>query len=104
MKKFIIDPIGRLRLLGFLEGTSFIVLMLIAVPLKHAIGNPALVKMLGPIHGALFLLFVFQTITIALEQGWSFQTRTWKVLAASLIPFGTFYIDRTVLKGLHSEG
>jgi len=98
MKRFLFDPLGRLRLFGFLEGTSLLVLVLIAVPLKHFMHDPAMVKAIGPVHGALFLLFVFQTISVAVEQGWSFRERTWKVLLACLIPFGTFYIDRAILR------
>jgi len=90
----------RLRLLAFLEGTSLLLLVFIAVPLKHFAGNPMLVKAIGPVHGALFLFFVFQTMMVAIEQQWSFKERTWKVLVACLIPFGTFYIDRKILRQL----
>ena len=98
MKQFFNTPIGRLRLFGFFEGTSLLVLVFIAVPMKHLAHNPGLVKAIGPIHGALFLLFVFQAISVSIEHRWSFQTRTWKILVACLIPFGTFYIDRKILK------
>jgi len=88
----------RLRLLALLEGTSLILLVFLAVPLKHFAGNPIPVKVIGPIHGALFLFFVFQTMMVAIEQRWSFQSRTWKVLVACLVPFGTFYIDWKILR------
>jgi integral membrane protein len=100
MKAYFLTPVGRLRLFGFLEGTSLLLLVFLAVPMKHVAGDPTMVKAIGPIHGALFLLFVFQTISVAIEQGWSFQTRTWKILVACLIPFGTFYIDRKIFRGL----
>lgn len=89
--------IGRLRLLGFLEGISLLVLMGIAVPYKYIYGNPALVKAIGPIHGVLFLLFVFNTISVGIQYKWKFSTTTWKVLLACIIPFGTFYVDRSIL-------
>lgn len=98
MKYYLFTPIGRLRMLGFLEGSSLLILVLIAVPVKYLAEDPSFVKAVGPVHGALFLLFVFQTISAALENRWSFQERTWKVLIACLIPFGTFYIDRTILR------
>jgi integral membrane protein len=104
MKSFFNNSIGRLRLIGFLEGTSLLLLVLLAVPFKHFAGDPGLVKTIGPVHGALFLLFVFQAISVSIEQGWSFQTRAWKILLACLVPFGTFYVDRKILKGLHDEG
>jgi integral membrane protein len=92
---------GRLRIIGFLEGISLLVLMFIAVPLKYYAHQPQLVKMLGPVHGALFLLFVINTISVGVEQQWSFKTTTWKVLLACMVPFGTFYIDKKVLSKMH---
>lgn len=91
-------PVGQLRVLGYLEGISLIMLLFVAVPLKYWNGNPALVKALGPVHGLLFLWFVFNTLSVGVEQRWKFQQTTWKVLIACIIPFGTFYIDRYILK------
>jgi integral membrane protein len=92
---------GRLRIIGFLEGISLLVLIFIAVPLKYYAHQPQLVKMLGPVHGALFLLFVINTISVGVEQQWSFKTTTWKVLLACMVPFGTFYIDKKILSKMH---
>lgn len=89
--------VGRLRIIGFLEGISLLVLVLIAVPMKYYFNNPAGTKLMGPIHGALFLLFVFNTLSVGVEQKWNFKDTTWKVLLACLIPLGTFYIDYTIL-------
>lgn len=100
MTNLITTSIGRLRLLAFLEGTSLLLLVFIGVPLKHFMDEPSFVKAIGPVHGALFLFFVFQTITVSIEKGWEFRTITWKVLLACLVPFGTFYIDRTILRTL----
>jgi integral membrane protein len=54
-------------------------------------------RSMGTIHGALFLLFVFNTLSVGVEQKWKFQTTTWKVLLACVILFGKFYIDRKIL-------
>lgn len=90
--------IGRLRIVSYLEGISLLLLVFIAVPLKYAYNDPSLVKTLGPVHGALFLLFVVNTIGVGVEYRWKFSDTTWKVLVACIIPFGTFYIDRKILK------
>ncbi|RYD59491.1 MAG: DUF3817 domain-containing protein [Sphingobacteriales bacterium] len=90
--------LGRLRIIGLLEGISLLALVFIAVPMKYMLHDPSLTKMLGPIHGALFLLFVFNTLSVGVEQKWNFRQTTWKVLLACIIPFGTFYIDRAILK------
>jgi integral membrane protein len=90
--------IGRLRVIGFLEGISLLLLVLVAVPLKYAGDDPRLVAALGPVHGALFVLFIFSTLSVAIEQRWKFSTMTWKVMLACMIPFGTFYVDYRFLR------
>jgi integral membrane protein len=103
MKKYITTNVGRLRILAFLEGVSLLILIFIAVPLKYIYGNPALVKVVGQIHGILFLLFVVNTLSVGVEQNWKFRTTTLKVLIACVIPFGTFYIDHKILSKIHLE-
>lgn len=92
--------IGRLRIIAILEGISLLTLIFIAVPMKHMMENPAFVKIMGPVHGALFLLFLFNTLSVGVEQNWKFKETTWKVLLACMIPFGTFYIDWKILSRL----
>jgi integral membrane protein len=95
--------IGRLRLIGYLEGLSLLVLIFIAVPMKHIFHNPALSTILGPIHGAIFLVFMLNTMSVGIEQNWKFKTTTWKILAACFIPFGTFYIDHKIFKNIQEQ-
>lgn len=96
--KYLSTKIGRLRLIALLEGLSLLVLTGIAVPMKYAWHDPSLVKAMGPVHGLLFLFFVINTISVGIEYGWKFKVTTWKVLLACIIPFGTFYIDYTILR------
>ena len=98
MKQLFNTRIGRLELLGYLEGLSLLLLLFVAVPLKYWAGNPAMVRTLGPIHGAFFLWYVFQTLSIGVENRWQFKRTTWKILVACIIPFGTFYIGRQLRK------
>lgn len=97
MRSLLSTHIGRLRIIAFLEGVSLLVLMFIAVPLKYALHNPTLVKAMGPIHGTLFLLFIYNTISVGIEQRWK-RDIIFKVLLACIIPFGTFYIDKKILR------
>jgi integral membrane protein len=92
--------VGRLRIIAFLEGLSLLVLIFIAVPMKYYFQNPSFSKALGPIHGAIFLLFLFNTLSVGVEQNWKFKTTTWKIIIACFIPFGTFYIDDKILSKL----
>ena len=51
------DPLTRLRLMGLVEGTTLLVLLCLAVPLKHLGAEARLVTLLGPVHGLAFLLW-----------------------------------------------
>ncbi|GAA3516998.1 DUF3817 domain-containing protein [Aquimarina addita] len=100
MKDFFSTAIGRLRIAGILEGISLIILLCIGVPLKYLMEIPGIVKFMGPVHGALFLLFIFLFIGVATEHNWKGKTLL-KIILACFIPFGTFYIDRTILSKAH---
>lgn len=94
---------GRLRIIGFLEGFSLLALVFIAVPLKYYWHDASFTKAIGPIHGSFFLLFVFNALSVGVEQKWPFRTITWKVLLACIIPFGTFYIDKKILSKIPQQ-
>ena len=103
MNQLLRTKIGRLRLIAFLEGISLLVLVGIAVPVKYALHDPSVVRLMGPLHGALFLFFIMNTISVGVEQRWKFRETTWKVLIACVIPFGTFYVDRKILSKQQSS-
>ncbi|MCA9662201.1 MAG: DUF3817 domain-containing protein [Myxococcales bacterium] len=84
--------IGRLRLIGLLEGTSFLVLLGIAMPLKYLAGQPLAVKLVGWAHGALFMLFVLALFHAASDRDWPLKKMAAGFIAA-VIPFGTFIFD-----------
>ena len=91
------------RIVGFLEGISLLALVFIAVPLKYWQQAPAFVTFLGPVHGALFLLFIFNAMSVGVAQNWKFSKTTWKVIVACFIPFGTFYIDKKILREMEER-
>lgn len=103
LSSFFSTSIGRFRLVGLFEGLSLLALLFIAVPIKYIKGDPTMVKNIGPIHGALFLLFVIMSFQIASEQNWKFSKTTWKVILSSFLPFGTFYIDHVLLRHIKPE-
>ena len=95
LKRMISLAESRLRLLGFAEGLSFIVLMFIAMPLKYLLGQPEAVRVVGWIHGGLFILYVAAVVLVAAIQRWRLG-RTVLALAISVIPFGPFLFDKTL--------
>ncbi|MES2593660.1 MAG: DUF3817 domain-containing protein [Bacteroidota bacterium] len=90
-------PFGRLLTIGFLEGTSFLLLLFIAMPLKYMADMPAPVRIVGMIHGILFVAYAFALLHAAIVYKWAAM----KVIIAfllSFIPFGTFFLKRVLEK------
>ena len=85
--------LGRLRLVGLAEGVSFLVLLGIAMPLKYFAGLPLLVRVVGLVHGILFVLFVLAVFEAVGSLRWSTR-QVALALLASLLPFGTLLLDR----------
>lgn len=85
------------KIIAFLEGISYILLLGIAVPIKYALDNPAYVKLLGMPHGLLFIAYVILALVIGSKLKWNNKT-LFQVLVASIIPFGTFFIGKKFLK------
>ncbi len=83
----------RFRMIGIAEGISFLVLLLVAMPMKYFMEIPEAVKITGWIHGALFIAFIYFAIEV---MGSLKKKITWfiKAFAAALIPCGTFIFDR----------
>lgn len=86
------SPIGRLRAIGLSEGISFLLLLGIAMPLKYMLDFPAAVKVVGWIHGVLFVLYIIALIHVTFTQRWPIL-KAFVGFIASLIPFGTFILD-----------
>ncbi len=84
---------------GFAEGVSFLVLLLIAMPLKYIAHMPLPVRIGGMIHGILFVWFCIQLLKATLEYKWSIKTALLGFLL-SFLPFGTFYLDRILKKNV----
>lgn len=89
--------IGRLRFIGFWEGTSFLVLLLIAMPLKYFADWPQGVRVVGMAHGVLFIGYVLAAWQAAMEHDWRWK-KTALVLIASLLPAGPFIVDAKLLR------
>lgn len=89
--------IKTFRVISYLEGISYILLLFIAVPIKYYANDPSLVKLLGMPHGLLFVAYVILSLVSSKEYRWN-SKKTLVVLISSVIPFGTFYVDYKYLK------
>jgi len=83
-----------LRITGISEGISFLVLLLIAMPLKYYAGLPVAVKIVGWLHGVLFIAYIIAVFISIKPMRWNIRD-VFIALVASLLPFGTFILDRS---------
>ncbi len=86
-------PLGRFRLVGILEGISFLFLLGIAMPVKYMLKMPELVKYTGWAHGVLFVAYMLLLLQVATQYSWSFKKSLVGFIVA-LLPFGTFWFDK----------
>ena len=74
-----------------------LVLLFIAMPLKYIWDQPGAVKVVGWVHGALFVMFMLMVLRVYAQRNWPF-TRLVVAFVAAFLPFGTFVFDRQLRK------
>jgi integral membrane protein len=85
------------RIIAFLEGVSYILLMSVGLYFKYQLGDPSYVKLLGMPHGLLFISYLI--LAFLIKDGEQWENKDFGIiLLASILPFGTFYIDWKYLK------
>jgi len=84
------SAIRKFGLINTTEGYSYLALLFIAMPMKYLLGITMAVKVVGMIHGILFIIFLVLGVMAWKEATWSLN-QTIIFFIASLIPFGTFF-------------
>ena len=84
------------RVISLLEALSFVILLLLAMPIKYILGNPELVRIVGMAHGILFVLYILGAFLFKNKLKWSNQILG-VVILCSIIPMGPLYVDRKYL-------
>lgn len=91
-------PLGRLRLVAFIEGCSYLLLGFTMI-LKYKFSLPQPNYIVGSAHGILFVLYILLLLQVAFIHRWN-SIKIFMAFLASLIPFGTFYADKALFRQL----
>ncbi len=89
-----------LTITGYLEGTSFLLLLGIAMPLKYMMGIEEAVRYVGMVHGVLFIAYIVMLMTVVTK----IKTPLWTMpigVIGSFLPFGPFIFDHFLKKSLN---
>lgn len=95
------NALKHFRFIGILEGSSLVILLFIAMPLKYWFNLPQAVTVIGTIHGYIFLVYMLAIVYAMIAVRWPFRFTIGAVLSA-FIPFGNFVLDSR-LKSLESN-
>ena len=92
-----LSQLRRMRAVSLLEGTTLLLLLGVAVPLKHLAGFPVATAIMGPIHGMAFILYVWMLVQTLSMGGWT-RTAAARMVLAAFIPFGAFVNERALAR------
>ena len=87
------------RITAVAEGISYLLLFALSMPLKYWAGIREPNIYIGYLHGFLFIAYLLVGIVVWKERNWSFK-KLGAIILASLLPFGTFYLERHWLSKL----
>lgn len=85
------------KIVALLEGISLLLLLFFAMPMKYIFELPIYVRTIGMAHGLLFIAYIILAIMNKIEAQWPIK-KFLIICLASIIPFGTFYIEKKYLK------
>ena len=85
------------KIIALLEGISLLLLYFFAMPLKYMFENPSYIRPIGLSHGLLFIGYIFLAIMLKYEENWSGKKFV-IITLASILPFGTFYIEKKYIR------
>ena len=88
--------LARLRVLSLIEGTTYLVLLLMAV-LKRTSDFGIGTQIMGPIHGTIFLILAYALMMTYERLGWSF-TKAVKAVVLGIVPLGAYWLERNWLR------
>jgi integral membrane protein len=92
----------RYRVMAYIVGTGLLVLVVIGVPLQYAANSPGVVKVVGPLHGFLYIVYLVFALDLWRRERWSL-TRLVAMVAAGFVPGVAFYCERVMTRRFTTE-
>ena len=96
IKNLLKTALGRLRIIAFLEGCSYLLLGFTMI-LKYKYAMPQPNYIVGLAHGILFVIYIVLLLQVSFMHRWNLL-KIVGAFVASLIPFGTFYADKALFR------
>lgn len=94
--------LARYRVMAYVVGVGLLALC-VAMIFQYGFDQPRYTKIVGPVHGFLYIVYFLATVDLALKLRWSVQ-RTILVLLAAMVPFVSFVAERRITHEVQRGG
>lgn len=95
------SALTRYRVMAYVVGVVLLVLVLVAMPLKYLADSPAAVRIVGPVHGFLYMGYLLVAFDLGRRNSWPL-VRTLAVMLAGTVPFMSFVAERRATRLVRS--
>src|SRR5262245_38435641 len=86
--------LARYRVMAYVVGVGLLALCA-AMVLSYGFDQKQYTKIVGPVHGFLYIVYFLATVDLALKLRWSVR-RTVLILLAAMVPFLSFVAERRI--------
>ncbi len=93
----------RYRAMAYIVGIGLIVLVFVGVPLQYGASQPAVVKIVGPVHGMLYIVYLLTALDLARRARFSIP-QMMAMVGAGFVPFLAFIVERRITSRITSQG
>ncbi|MGI9023232.1 MAG: DUF3817 domain-containing protein [Acidimicrobiales bacterium] len=83
----------RYRVMADIVGVLLVILFLVGMPLKYGAGQPAVVSVIAPIHGFLYIVYLLAAFDLSRRAHLTLSEML-AMAAAGLLPFLAFFVER----------
>ena len=92
----------RYRFMAYIVGTGLLVLVVVGIPLQYGANFDGVVKVVGPLHGFLYLAYLVFALDLWRREQWSL-VRIVSMVAAGFVPGLAFYVERQMTRRFTAE-
>ncbi len=92
----------RYRVMAYIVGVGLLILVLVGVPLQYAAGQLAVVHVVGPLHGILYIVYLVAALDLARRARFTLLQMA-AMVGAGFLPFLAFFIERRVTRRVEGE-
>lgn len=89
------------RTMAYVVGVGLLILVLAAMPLKYLADSEGLIRVVGPLHGFLYMVYLVATVNLAFKARWT-PVKMVLVMLAGTVPFVSFVVERRVTDELRA--